>query len=453
MGENMSLVQSIELFKKLPVEDDYAEELQEIDFFNLSYEAKGIDYTLGEAPDGEIIHRFDCEEKNDYNQRRKQTPTRSYVSTILNKYTSAVFRNEPIRFLDSDTLNLLYKDSDLLGTPLNVLMKKACKIAQIEGCSFLLADSTVAEGEIKTVAQAQQSGQRSFIRVLKRESVLNYIEADDVLLEALVMFNDENGERFVRYMDREVFIDIMIDDKMVVQSVSEPYLHGYSNIPLVELEPFDYPQSEPIAYSQRAIVNTLSLLKQEEVDQTFTRFVISGVRLEDNDQNKKLTWGSKRLVTMESTATVSRIGADKSQADSLRESIKEEENSLYYQAGFGRSNVADQATNISGTALLIQREDFFNNCNLIKLAVEGAENAILSLIAGKEGFDFTPSVYSDKFVQDDNGDALNRLRDLLALPGMPATIRRLAILNYVNTFYNVSDADMEAMVKELEALQ
>jgi hypothetical protein len=190
-------------------------------------------------------------------------------------------------------------------------------------------------------------------------------------------------------------------------------------------------------------------LKQEETDQTFTRWIISGIRVEDDNQSKKLTWGSKRLVTLEQAAQVSRIGADKSQADSLRDSIKAEEDAMYYQAGFGRSNVANEASNVSGVALLIQREDFFNTCNLLKMAVENAENKILALIASKEGFEFTPSVYSDKFVADDSGEQLNKLRDTLAL-NIPQTFKNLMIKNYIEQFFNVSDEDKAKIEKELE---
>jgi hypothetical protein len=442
----MSLIDEIELFKKLPVDDDYAEDIAEIDFFNLSYEANGIDYTQGEAPDGPIIHKLDCEEKSDYINRTKQTPSRGYVSTILNKYTSAVFRNEPTRTISNDTL---LKDADLNGTPLNTLMKKATKIAQIEGISYLLADNTIVDGEIRTIAQAQQSGQRSFIRVLKRESVLNYVEADETIIEALVLLTDEFGKTFVKYYNDQQCVDITVNDRMMVEAIGQPYYHNFSGMPLIKIEPFDSPQSESISHSQRTIINTLSLLKQEETDQTFTRWVISGVRVTDDQQ--KITWGSKRIVTLDTAATVNRIGADKSQADSLRESIKAEEDSLYYQAGFGRSNVADQTSNVSGVALLIQREDFFNICHLLKLSIEGAENKILALIADLEGFSFVASVYSDKYIADDNGEALARLRDTLSL-ALPPTFKKLMIQNYINQFYNVSDSDALKIEEELNNL-
>ena len=43
------------------------------------------------------------------------------------------------------------------------------------------------------------------------------------------------------------------------------------------------------------------------------------------------------------------------------------------------------------------------------------------------------------------------LRDLLALE-LPATFKRLAVRNYVETFYNISDDDKRLMEQELMSL-
>ena len=446
------LLDKIKLNSKLPFDEDYKEEVAEVDFYELSYESTGTEYTLGSCPDGKIIHKMECEEALDYNNRRKQTPTRSYVSSIINKYNSSVFRNEAVRGGTNATYEQLMKDADGYGNSLGSLMRKALLKAQIDGCSYLLADSTASDTEILTIAQKTSLGVRPYIRFVEKKSVVAYEEIEEKIMSAIVMFEDDLGNEFARYMDREVFVDITLGKQYQVTAISEPYAHGYSDIPLVEIEPFDDSQAKPISYSQRTIVNILSLLMQEVSDHTFTKHILSGVRnpQDDSGNTNKITYGSKRMIVLEdSGAKLDTIGSDVSQAESLRKQIEVEEANLYYSAGFGKSNAQD-VTNLSGIALLISREDFFINCNQLKMTIEQAENKIMELISGKEGIEYVPAVYSDKYIADDNGEHLLRLRDLLALP-LPATFKKLAIRNYINTFFNVGENDMSIIEQELNS--
>lgn len=446
----MAILDNLVLGKKLAFDHDYVEEMDTIHFLRISYEAKGIDYTLGEAPDGPIIHKNECEKRAAYKERCKRTPTRSYVSSIINKYNSAIFRNEPTRQIDSETYKLIYEDADGYGTSLNKLMKNALLDAQIEGCCFLLADSTANDTEILTIAQRNASGARPYIRKLNRESVVAYEEIEDNLIEAIILLTDENGKTFARYMNEEYFIDIQITDKYVIESIGEPYSHGYSNIPLVEIEPFDSPQAEAVSYSQRTIVNILSQLSQERVKSVWTKHILSGVRLPqegDNTSRPVISWSESEMVVLEDGgAKLDTLGADVACSDSLRKDIEQEEQQLYYAAGFGRGNV--EPTNMSGFALSILREDFFLTADALKSAIEEAENTIMALIAEKEGFEYTEAVYSNRYVADDNGSALASLRDLLALP-IPQSFKNIAIKNYIETFYNLSDEDKAKIESEL----
>jgi len=237
---------------------------------------------------------------------------------------------------------------------------------------------------------------------------------------------------------------------MMVKEVSEPYSHGYASIPLVEIQPFDVPQSQLPADSQRNIVNILSLLQQEITDHTFTKHILSGVRIpQDEDGTKqKISYGSKRMIVLEdSGAKLDTIGSDVSQADSLRKQIELEETNLYYASGFGRPNV--EPTALSGTSRLIAMEDFFINCDALKNAIEVAENKILAIIGSKENGEVTETAYISKYVADDAGEDLQKLRDLISLP-LPNTFKQLAIRDYVNKFYNVSDEDMQKIEDELQ---
>jgi len=436
--------------RKLPIDiKAYQAKVKAAEYLRLSYRPIGILYTQGWAPDGRIIHKMECEEKEDWNIRTSQTPTRHYVATVINKYNSAVFRNEPTRD-EGSIVDTLYADADGFGSPLNTLMRNALKASQIDGVSYLLADSTASDTQILTIAQRNSSGVRPYIRLLKVENILHIEQIENIITEAIVLLVDENGNTFARYMDSTDFIDMVIDEKnMMVKEVSEPYSHGYASIPLVEIQPFDVPQSQLPADSQRTIVNILSLLQQEMTDHVFSKFILSGVRVpqDDSGTQQKITYGSKRMIILEdSGAKLDLLGADHGSADSLRKQVEIEETNLYYASGFGRPNV--EPTALSGTSRLIAMEDFFINCDALKNAIEVAENKILAIIASKESGEVTETAYISKYVQDDAGEELQKLRDLLALP-LPNTFKQLAIRDYVNKFYNVSEEDMQKIEEEL----
>lgn len=446
----MSLIEDIQILKKLPFSDDYESEKAEAEFLELSYEANGSEYTRGTCPEGKIVVKLPCEEYTDYESRVQLTPTRSYVSSIISKYNASIFRNEPSRSTENATYDLLYKDADGYGNSLNKVMKEALKKSQIDGSCYLLADSSASDTEILTIAQQSALGVRPYIRIVPKDSVINYTEVEEKLLEAIILLEDAEGNEFARYMNDEVFVDITLGRDYMVTEISEPYSHNYPGIPLVEIEPFEVAQSKPISYSQRTIVNLLSLLNQEMTDHVFSKFLLSGVRLPEEDNNApRITYGSKRMIVLEDQgANLQVIGADHGAAESLRNQIKLEEDNLYYSAGFGNQNV--EPTNMSGFALSILKDDFFINCNDLKTAIENAENSIMELIASKEGFDYIPVIYSNRFIADDGGTALASLRDLLALP-LPQTFKNLAIKDYIEKFYNVSDEQKQLIETELNS--
>lgn len=445
----MSLLEEILVGRKLPFSDDYQSNLEKIKYLRLSYVPNGVDYTQGKASDGsKIIHKMECEEGNDWEIRTSQTPVRHYVSNIISKYNAAVFRNEPTRNFDGQMESFL-EDADNYGTPLNELMRKSLLDAQIDGAAYLLADSTVSDTEILTISQKMNAGARPFIRRLKVENIANIEKIDNYIVAAVVLLVDEDGKVFGRYMDSRVYIDMELDQKKYyVRSMGEEYSHGYDAIPLVEILPFELPQSQMPADSQRTIVNILSLLQQEIVDHTFTKHILSGVRInQDGEENQKISYGSKRLIVLEDpSAKIETIGSDVTQSDSLRKQIEIEETNMYYSAGFGRPNI--EPTALSGVSRLIALEDFFINCNALKTAIEKAENQILQVIVSKEGGSADLTAYVSKFVADDAGEELMKVRDILAM-NLPKEFHKMVVLEYINRFYNVSDEKLKLMEQEL----
>lgn len=440
----MSLLNSITLYKKLPFSKNYNYVLNEVNFQRISYEASGSDYVEGTSPDGDIITRFDCEEINDYKNRKRITPTRNYVSSILNKYNASIFRVEPTRNIPDDRI---FFDADGYGNNLNKVMREALLKSQIDGKCYLYLNQPEVEQEILSLAQEKSSDIRPYIKIIPIENVINSLSISEKLEEILIFLTNEEGEEIARWMDDEYYIDIKYNPKNYnIEEISEKYIHGFDLIPVTEIKPFSDAQSKPISYSQKTIVNILSLLQQEIVDHTFTKHILSGVRIKD--EKEKIIYGSKRMIVLEdSSADLKTIGSDVTQAQSLRDQIKLEEDNLYMAAGFGNQN-ALEPSNLSGYALTILKDDFFINCGALKDALESAENYILSLIFKDN---FAQSVYATRYIADDSGSELEKLRNLLSL-NLPKTFKNLAIKDYINKYFNIREEDKQKIEMELENL-
>src|SRR5690606_3926322 len=141
-------------------------------------------------------------------------------------------------------------------------------------------------------SQKNAAGVYPYIRIINADVVVNYIEIENKLIEAIVMLEDADGKTFARWMNESDFVDIELGAGQKIKSISQPYSHGYTDIPLVEVEPLENAQALTIAHSQRTIVNTLSILQQELTDSVFSKFILSGVRMPESDDGsqKKINW-------------------------------------------------------------------------------------------------------------------------------------------------------------------
>ena len=445
----MSLFESLQVGKPLPFDDDYIQDRQAEAFYESSFEVDDAYIDGKNAKGEEILTKFTCEELDDYKQRQLITKPRNYVGAIVSKYNSAVFRNEIDRTTEDPTYQLLLKDIDGHKTKIDDFFKKALKCAQIKGESFVLIDSTSPnDGRTLSVTQARIIGARPFLRLVENDAVINYTELEGFLTEALVALESET-KPFVRYFNTEEYCDIFYDSTGAdtrITSITELKPHGYSDIPLVKCEPDVHGESQvaPIATNQQAITNLLSLLALETYESTFTRWVLSGVRLPEDKKDHNISFGAKRLIVLEDTgASLNRMGSDVTQSDSIRASIKEEEEALYKNAGLQATNIT--ATE-SGLSKLIGLEDFFILTKGLADTMENLENKIMTLVAEVSGFEYIPVDYPDSFQETDYAADIQALRDLLALP-LPEAVKNQAIETFVEIHIPLAELDTETLVE------
>jgi hypothetical protein len=278
---------------------------------------------------------------------------------------------------------------------------------------------------------------------------------------------DSRGNQFARYMNKEIFIDITLEKELKVKEISEPYAHGYSDIPLVPVFPhiFSDSQISPIASAQAVLTNQLSRLTEEEVNNTFTRWFLSGVGAEDEStetgaEKAFFKVGTGKIVVLPydpdvgNQVKVERIGGDIPQADSIRKNIADTENNLYRVAGLAAPDpLKNSGPAESGIAKAIKFQDSEVIMKSLSRACESAENQILKLIAEKEGSRWEPSNYPIEFRTDNLQQELMKLKDVLSLSQLPAIVRAKEMKNFSlknYTFTEAELADLRIQLRELE---
>lgn len=425
----MSLLDKIEVNKPIPYHCDYKQMVIECEFFEEAIEVSA-DYWNVKDPNGnEALKKFTCEDKADHKWRKQVSTPKNYVGSILNKYLSTCFQNKATR-QETD----VFTNVDLLGSTMPQFMQYATKQALIDGCSYIVPDSTISDSSMSEL-QRKVIGAREFLRLVTVEDTINWVDYLGHLMEIIIRFEDINEQKYYLHYDAEYVTRINVNERDVVTSIDAPIAHGKGTIPVVRVMPFDTDQSFVAsgANMQLSINNLNSLEKVEIYKSTFTRYFAKGFDLNrDSDGNPiPIEWGNERVFHASSdSADMKVLGASVDQADSIRKSIDDETQSLFRHYHLSASAYNEQNQVPSGYSLVISRSDFNSICSKIVQETERAENEVIKLVAPE----VTPTIYSRTFIEPDKAEAISNLRDILSL-AIPDDIKAQEIESFRNKFY------------------
>lgn len=431
----MSLIDSIKIGKPLPTHKDYKQMLTKMEFWESSLEVDE-EYQETLDPNGNtIIKKFTCEEPEDFKFRKSISSPRNYMAGILQKYLSCAFKVSPTR---SD--NEFYSNVDLVGSSINEFMLHKTWEASVYGASYMMPDTTVSDPNLSE-AQKRQIGARSFIRSIETENVINWIDYLGHLQEVIIVLEDAQETQFALWYDNENMCRIELDERGRVSQIGEVVPHGYSMMPVIRMLPFDTDESFVASgsLSQMTLNNLLSLEKTELFSNTFTRFFLKGIRTNSDDgEMQKVTWGTNRMIVSDSeTASITPLGADVQQAQSIRDSIKSEEEALYRMYHLVNTQI-QPGTAPSGYSIVLSREDFNAICATLVKSAERAENNISILLNETEGLGLDIVVYSREFIEPSKQEKILEMRDIISLP-IPDDIKEMEIENFRKMFYSVPE--------------
>lgn len=457
----------VQLNKPLPKHHSYDSDAKARAFWRLSFRC-GRDYARGrDARGDEILVHHEREGQDAYQRRLRVTKPRNHVGPIIRKYNDFVFRKDAMRAKpgSNETLDLLLEDADNKGTPLIAFMRSITQMAQIEREAYILPDTNKpADGSIATQAQADEAKIRPFLRAIPPDAVVNWRDYEGVMVEAIISFEDADGNPFALWLDakKRRIITLKVDETtaktLVVLGIGPATPHGCDRCPLVRVRPmFDgdgresgESQASPLAELQQAVFNSVSLLKEELFNVTFSQIVALGVTA---DQVKETPLGSNRVICIPNPGgSWDTIGADPAQAASIREDIRDESRELYRIAGVSSGDPLEGPTQAeSGVARAFKFNDLAANLSALADAAENGENAAirnLCLMNGKD--DPEPAHYPEAFESPVFGDELKEA-SLSISSGLPKVMIKKIVQRFAERNLQLSDAEKKEADAEIDA--
>jgi hypothetical protein len=448
----------------VPVHPSFTGDATARRFWRLSFRC-GREYISGTDALGQsILVQHEREEAESYRRRLRITKPRNMTGPIIRRYNGMVFKKPPVRDSQADEFwQDFWKDCDGHGTTIDAFMAESLLHAQVERECYIVPD-VLGNPAAGTVAAIRASGSRPIIARISADGVVNWTEQNGVLVECSMIWHRSDGVTVLRWWGQKDRQDFLLDERqfasgqLVITGVEPPVVHGYERMPVQRLRPNLDPlgyfgstggdsQAGPIAESQQAITNLLSLLNEEISNVTFSQMIASGV---SDSQVKDVMVGNTRVLCLPNPASsVQMIGADPAQATSIRESLKDETDTALRNAGVIQGGEQAQ----SGVALAFRHNDMVTIVSALACGTEDAENDVTVTIAGGWGVDApAPTNYQgkDSDLPDFAGEATT-LVSIVSNASLPMVIRRKVAERFAGRNLGMSNDDMQDLRTEMEA--
>ncbi len=401
--------------KPLPRHDAYAAQVQARSFWCRSYWA---DFAFASGVDAAGLailpqHKRETDER--YNVRRSMAKARKYARAIVDRYNDHANRIPAKRqdAVGGTPYADLLLDATGAGMSLATFMRRAMRWAQVERCSYVLADANV-EGVYLSAAQEAAAGKRGVLRLVRADQVIWWADWQGQVDEALITFVDRGGAMFAWYVTASTVQRIdygTVDGAEKITAIGPALPHSYGGCPLVRYEPetndgmeaANDSQAAPLAESMKRILNLDSWLNEELANGTFTTVVFLGV---DKDQVQDVVVGAGKALCIPGTGdrapSIDTLGSDPAQADSLRTERAEEIAELYRVAGLSPGNPTEAAAPESGVAKAFAFNEVEARLSALADAAEATENLAIKRLAAGFGWEYPGDAnWPDSFATPD----------------------------------------------------
>ena len=234
----------------------------------------GADYQQGQ-----YLRKYMAEEDdgyNEYGKRLMNTPLDNHCRSVVDTYTSFIWRQTPQRefgaLSENPALKLFLKDADLEGRSFDAVMREATTLANVYGHVLLMLDKPASEAA--TLAEELAEGIRPYLVVITPDNIVDWEwerqRNGRYQISMLKIKEYEDEEKCVyRVWERDIVTVYEVDEDNSDMTVIEQYENQMGHIPASFLygqrsheRGIGISQIADIADVQKAIYNELSELEQ-----------------------------------------------------------------------------------------------------------------------------------------------------------------------------------------------
>ena len=418
----------------------------------------GADYQQGQ-----YLRKYMAEEDdgyNEYGKRLMNTPLDNHCRSVVDTYTSFIWRQTPQRefgsLSENPALKLFLKDADLEGRSFDAVMREATTLANVYGHVLLMLDKPASEAA--TLAEELAEGIRPYLVVITPDNIVDWEwerqRNGRYQISMLKIKEYEDEEKCVyRVWERDIVTVYEVDEDNSDMTVIEQYENQMGHIPASFLygqrsheRGIGISQIADIADVQKAIYNELSELEQViRISNHPTLVMTEGV---------DASAGAGSVIVIEDTDTDPSLKPYMLQPSSqsigsIIESVGTKIDMIDRMANLSSMRSTSRAT-ASGISLKVERE--LLNVKLAQIAdnLEICEEHIFAHFGHFYDVDYDGVIdYPDNFDMTDVYTELDFLLKASAAPVSSAQYKT-EISKQIARIVVADEEQMDAIVREIE---
>ena len=412
---------------------------------------------------GQYLRKYLAEEDdgyNEYGKRLANTPLDNHCRSVIDTYTSFIWRETPQRqfgsLAENPALQMFLKDADLEGRSYDAVMREATTLANIYGHVLLMLDKPASEAN--TLAEELAEGIRPYLVVITPDNILDWdwerkANGRYVISYLKIKEYEDEEKAIYRIWENDRVSVYEVDENEGEMSLIEQYENQMGHIPATFLygqrsheRGLGISQIADIADVQKNIYNELSELEQViRISNHPTLVMTEGVDasagagavivIEDTDVDPQL----KPYMLQPSAQSIG----------SILQSIETKIGMIDRMANLSSMRSTSRAT-ASGVSLKIERE--LLNVKLAQMAdnLEICEEQLLGHFAHFYDLEFDGVIdYPDNFDMTDTYTELDFLMKASAAPVSSAQYKT-EIAKQIARLVVDDEEKMDTIIQEIE---
>lgn len=412
---------------------------------------------------GQYLRKYLAEEDdgyNEYGKRLANTPLDNHCRSVIDTYTSFIWRETPQRefgsLAENPALEMFLKDADLEGRSYDAVMREATTLANIYGHVLLMLDKPASEAN--TLAEELAEGIRPYLVVITPDNILDWdwerkANGRYVVSYLKIKEYEDEEKAIYRIWENDRVSVYEVDENEGEMSLIEQYENQMGHIPATFLygqrsheRGLGISQIADIADVQKNIYNELSELEQViRISNHPTLVMTEGVDasagagavivIEDTDVDPQL----KPYMLQPSAQSIG----------SILQSIETKIGMIDRMANLSSMRSTSRAT-ASGVSLKIERE--LLNVKLAQMAdnLEICEEQLLGHFAHFYDLEFDGVIdYPDNFDMTDTYTELDFLMKASAAPVSSAQYKT-EIAKQIARLVVEDEEKMDVIIREIE---